>query len=273
MARKVRFERHPSRIVLDPASSSFVVSWTKCGIDAKSRLEASRDPKRWMPSVAAVADVCERGCVSGDGGWAAAASIGRAYDAGDRYLLDTDDAKKAAEMVRDLASMHAGKSDVWQAIRHLLDEIAHVRFANAPASEFDEQILVPLCRAFDECMSVEGFCDWPPSSMRRRFLYCLNRKERTQVAYTLVGLFFDVGSCPLLSISDRRAIRMSANSKFKGSDRERKEIFAFCLSEMASAKKAGLSSIGARMTQQQLADSLDCHRQESPKTKGKQCNS
>lgn len=273
MARRVRFERHPSRIVLDPSASSFVVSWTKCGVDEKSRLAASRDPNRWLPAVSAVADVCERGCVSGDGVWAAAASIGRAYDAGDRYLLDTDAAKKAAEMVRDLASMHAGKSDVWQAIRHLLDEIAHVRFANAPLSEFDERILVPLFRAFDACMAVDGFADWPPASMRRRFLYCLRRNERTQVAYTLVGLFFDVGSCPLLSLADRRTIRMRANSIFNGSGRGRKELFAFCLSEMASAKKAGLSSIGARMTQQQLADSLDCHGQESTKTKGKQCNS
>jgi len=252
--------------MFDPSSLQFVVTWSKCGLPTEKRLEARRDPMTWMPSISAIATLYERGCVPGDKMLAAASSIGRSYDAGDRYLLDTDDAKRAAEMVRDLAYINAGKTDLRQAIRNLIDEIAHVRFSSAPASEFDENILGPLGSAWDKCMSIEGFDTWKPASMRRRFLYCMRRKDRTQVAYTLVGILFDIGSCPLLSLSDRRTLRMMSFSKAREGCVEEsaewppmnsaKEVFRFALEEMSAAKNAGLRYVCCKMTQQQLADSI-----------------
>lgn len=259
---RVRFERHASRIVYDKDTKTFVVTWTKCNMPEKRRLDASRDPFRWMPSVAAIVTLCDRSLVPVGEMVHAAESIGRAYDAGDRELLDTEEAKKAAEMVRDLAYMNASDMDVCEAILRLLGEIAKVRFA---AADFGDSILVPLFKACDECFAIEGFATWEAQSMRRRFLYCLSRKERTEVAYTLVSLLFGTGSCPLLQVSDRRILRTIVSKKVENAAGGRVDWHSACaaksflraaLGEMADAKASGLSSIRSKMTQQQLADSV-----------------
>lgn len=265
--RRVRFERHPSQVMFDPSSLQFVVTWSKCGLLPEKRLEARRDPMTWIPSVSAVATLYDRGCVPQNQIVYAAMAIGRAWTAGDRVDLDTDDAKKAAELVHDLASMCVDANsasvarDVGQAMRHLLDEMARVRFMNAREEDFEEGIVMPaLEKATAECLGTEGFCTWPHSSMRRRFLFCLNRKERTPVVYTLVSLLFDTGSCPLLSLSDRRTLRMIA---FRGTGLvltfnmdNASAFFRNALSKMREMKVDGRSSLGARMTQKQLADSV-----------------
>lgn len=226
----------------------------------------------WIPSVSAVATLFDRGCVPQDQVVYAAMAIGRAWAAGDRVDLDTDEAKKAAELVHDLASMCVDANspsvarDVGQAIRHLLDEMASVRFMNALPEEFDEaSVLPPLEKAADECGRVDRFPEWPHASMRRRFLYCLNRRERTPVVYTLVSLLFDSGSCPLLSLSDRRTIRMKTLRKVSGalgtssvgfSPDSMRAFFREALATMREMKADGRRSLGSRMTQKQLADSV-----------------
>ena len=93
-------------------------------------------------------------------------------------------------------------------------------------------------------------------------MFCLKKRERTEVIYTLVSLLFDVGSCPLLSLSDRRSLRMQA-IRHSGIDRSFSmdsalSFFSFALGKMREMKECGRSGLG-RMTQQQLADSLsDC---------------
>ena len=265
--RRIRFERHPSQVMFDPSSSQFVVTWAKCGKPDEERLAARRDPMTWIPSVGAVATLFDRGCVPPEQVVFAARAIGRAWDAGDRDMLDTEDAKKAAELVHDLSSMCVDASsssvarDVGQAIRHLIDEMAAVSFMNLRSEDLEDSEVMPaLEKASAECLSIDGFGMWTHASMRRRFLYCMNRKERTPVAYTLVSLFFDTGSCPLLSLSDRRTLRMIA---FRGTNlalsftvEHMVGFFKNALSKMREMKASGRCSLIEKMTTKQLADSL-----------------
>ena len=267
-ARRVRFERHPSQVVFDPTFSSFVVTWSKCGLPDEKRLEARKDPLTWLPSVAAIAALYDRGCVPQNQIVYAAMAVGRAWESGDRDGLDTEGAKKAAELVHDLAYMcvdvtsQAVARDVGQAMRHLLDEMAKVRFMNLKADDFaDENVMPSLEKAAGECFSAEGFPTWSQSSMRRRFLFCLNKKERTELAYTLVSLIFDSGSCPLLSLSDRRILRMQS-AKHSGMDRGAfseqsfSEFFSYALNAMRDAKSDGRDSLGLGMARNDFVNSV-----------------
>lgn len=213
---RVRFERFASQIVFDPASSVFVVTWAKCNLPLEARL-AKRAPENWLPSISAMVTLYDRGCVKPEHVVYAAKAVGAAWKAGDRDGLDTESAKKAAELVCDLSSMcvDTGSSsvacDIGQAMRHLLDEMAAVKFMNEPISAFEQCKVMPaLEKAASECLAIEGFIRWPSIAKRRRFMYCLNRKERTEVAYTLTALLFDTGACSLLSLTDRRKLRMQA---------------------------------------------------------------
>ena len=264
---KVRFERHSSQVVFDPATSDFVVTWTKCGMPDSERLAKKRDPSKWMPSVSAVSTLFDRGCIPQNRIVYAARAIGRAWNAGDRDSLDTEEAKKAAELVADLSSMcvdpesESVAMDIGQAMRHLIDEMAAVRFASVPCEEFAESAVMPaLEKAAEECMHVDGFESWPAVAKRRRFMFCLNRRERSEVKYTLISLLFDTGSCPLLSLSDRRMLRMQAMRDANVADGFTSEsmcrFFRYALSRMRGVKDAGLSKIGGTMSQQQLVDCL-----------------
>lgn len=267
-AKRVRFERRASQIVFDQDSSSFVVTWAKCSRPIEERVATHKDPLTWIPSVSAIAVLYDRGCIPHSQTVFAARAVGKAIDAGDREMLDTEGAKRAAELVRDLSYMCVDaqspyvERDIRQAMRHLLDEIASVRFLNTSANEFDESRVIPIIdKASDECFSVPGFSSWPAQSMRRRFMFCINKKYRTEVIYTLISLLFDVGSCPLLSLSDRRAIRMQS---IKASGIEDVFIpetvhafFIHALNIMRAIKDEGRSCLLSRMTQQQLADSLE----------------
>lgn len=262
---KIKFERHASQVVFDPASGKFVVTWVKCDRPSEERLTSHKDPLRWKPSISAVATLYDRGCVPPEQIVFAARAIGDSWKAGDRDLLDTESAKKAAELVSDLSSMCVNPDsssvmrDIGQAMRHLLDEMASVRFMNAEQEEFEDATVMPaLEKAAQECLKSSDFASWPFPSKRRRFLYCLNRKERSKVAYTLVSLIFDTGSCPLLSLTDRRILRMVAireSGLEAGFTAETMvSFFRFALGKMREAKAAGKCRLEYRLTQQQLAD-------------------
>ena len=263
--RRVRFERHASQVVFDPASSSFVVTWEKCNRPAEERIARQKDPLSWIPSVAAVADLYDRGCIPQSQVVYAAMSIGRAWAAGDRYMLDTDGSRKAAELLHDLSAMCVNASsqtvarDVGQAMRHLLDEMAEVRLLSLDEADFaDEKVMPPLEKSVKECFSVKEFTTWPHKSMRRRFMFCLNKKERTQLSYTLISLLFDIGPCPLLSLSNRRIVRSIAiRESGMGGEFSEKTFVAFFRSALAILRKAkedGMSTIGARVAQQPFID-------------------
>lgn len=215
--KKVRFERHPSQVVFDPSSSSFVVTWSKCGKPVSERLASGKNPLAWIPSISAIVELCDRGCVHREWAIPAAKAVARAWDAGDRCGLDTDDAKKAAELVRDLSYVYTVSSDstaytdVWQAIRCLIDAMAKVRFMSLPLGEFeDDRIMPAIDKAVSECFTCDEFAVWQKSSMRRKFLYGIKRKDRTMVVYTLAALLFDSGACPILSIKDKYCLRVDS---------------------------------------------------------------
>lgn len=265
--KRVRFERHPSRVVFDPSSSQFVVTWSRCDMPPEDRISAKKDVMSWIPSVSAVAALYDRGCIPREQTVYAAMAIGRAWAAGDRTDLDTDGAKKAAELVHDLSVMCVDATspsvaiDVGQAMRHLLDEIAAVRLAFVRPKDLDAgTVIPPLEKAARECLAVDGFVSWPKYSMRRRFLFCLNRRERSPVAYTIASLIFDSGSCPLLSLSDRRAVRIMASREsgmYYGLSEERMSAFMrYALSAISRIKDRGPGVRIVEMTQNQLADSV-----------------
>lgn len=265
MSGRVRFEKHPARVMFDSDTSSYVVTWAKCNLSADKRLAAKRDPREWLPSVAALAVLLDRGCIPQSNMVYAAMAVGAAWDAGDRVHLDTEGAKKAAMMVRDLATMCADSSspvsarDIGLAMRHLADEIAAARFMNLAVNELDETAVMPVMeRAADQCFAIKGFEGWPPVSMRHRFMFCLGRHDRSPLAYTLMSLLFGTGACPLLSLYDRRVVTSRARHE-SGLDKgyAKESVLRFlreALSIMRKAKEEGRSTMGLRMTQQQLSD-------------------
>lgn len=265
--RRLKFERHPSQVVFDPSSCSFVVTWAKCNLPAEKRMAERKDPLVWAPSISAIAELYDRGCIPSGQVVYAAMSMARAWAAGDRDMLDTESAKKAAELVHDLSSMcvdassPAVEKDIGQAMRHLLDEMSMVRFAACPESQFEDSAVMPAMeRAAAECFSIPEFVKWPFVSMRRRFMFCLNKRERSPVTYSLVSLLFDTGSCPLLPLSDRRNLRLgSIRASGLDEDFSSKSVcafFRFALGKMRDAKALGLSRVEGQMTQQQLVNSL-----------------
>ena len=264
--RRIYFERHPSRIVFDASSGSFVVSWSKFNRSDEERLAARKDPLTWIPSVLALAMMYDRGCIQPDRIVPLTRAIGRAWSAGDREMLDTESARKAAELVHDLSLLcvDAGSPavirDLGHALRHLLDEIAAVRFANYPRELMrPEKVLFDLENALDECLANPDFLSWSARSMRKRFIYAL-RGSTTALKASLVSLLFDTGSCPLLSLADRRSLRLRAMNESGLDDRfDRNQVLAFlrfALNQMVEAKDADKSSLGTVFTQQQLSDSL-----------------
>ena len=266
-ANRVRFERHASQVVFDPDSSSYVVTWAKCGIAEDERLRLRKDANGWIPSVSAMAELYDRGVVSGDRVVPAALAISAAYGSGDRVGLDTETSRRAAELVGEIARMGSDSSspsdsaDLGHAIRGLIDEMAEVRFRNSSMDDFSEDSLSALEKAAEECMSVPDFTEWPPKSMRRRFLYCLKNRNRTPLSYTMASLIFDCGTCPLLTSQDRRALRMqslkaSAMEAGMFSKESIASFFAHALGVMRDAKSEGKTSLGIRMTQQEFADSV-----------------
>lgn len=262
--RGVKFERHASQIVFDPASLSFVVTWAKCNRTPEERL-AKRAPAHFIPSIGAIATLFDRGLVDSAHVVYAAKSVGAAWKAGDMDGLDTEEAKKAVELVSDLSSMCVNPSstsvsaDIGQAFRHMLDELAAVRFLNTPIAEFkDEAVLPALDKAVAECLGTAGFLNWPAMAKRRRMLFCLNRKERTEVTYTLVSMLFDTGSCPLLSLADRRIIRMHA-SKASGLGLGEgsgiyEAFFRQALLEMREMREADMAHVAGRLSPKEMLD-------------------
>jgi len=264
-----RFERMPARITLDPGLGFYVVTWSKCGESEERRLSASKDPAIWMPSVSAVAELFDRGCVSQDRIIPAAVSVRRAWEAGDRLNLDTEGARNAASFVSAVLSMRADSSeqsfarDVWKAMRSLADEIAMARFVSEPSGSFAEDAVMPVMeRAIAESSAEEGFLSWNPQCRRRRLLYAVRKRDATPVVYTLTSLLFDTGSCPLLPMLARRSVRAAAGAEsgFFGSvgfSAEKATAFvASALRIMREANESGLPSPSTKMTQQQLADSV-----------------
>lgn len=258
---RVRFERNASRVVFDPGSRSFVVTWSKCNKTADERISSRKDQLRWLPSVGAVTTLYDRGVVKLEQNVCAAAAIGRAWDAGDRELLDTEEAKKAAALVRDVASVCGNATsapyDAGLAIRHLVDEMSAVRFSEAEITrEIVDGVLKRLDKAAEECLSVDGIRDWSPRDIRRKFLFCMKRKECTELVYSLLSLLFGTGACPLLSMSDRLMIRERGIASSGLSDSfdclTVGRFFRSAANQMLDMKNNGLDRLNERPTQRQV---------------------
>ena len=208
----MRFERHASRVAFDQSIPGYVATWSKCGLPDARRITGRPDPSRWIPSIAAMATLYDRGAVPQDRIVCAGRAVAMAWNAGDREMLDSESAKGAAEMVRGIAlSSGPGEMDMMQAMRTLADEIAAVRLMDAPRESLcDGAVMRALEMACAECMSVPGFASWPAQSMRRRFIFCLRKRHRTDFAYTLASVLFGAGACPLLPLRDRVSLARAA---------------------------------------------------------------
>lgn len=224
-----------------------------------------KDPLRWLPSVGAVTTLYDRNAVKQEQNVYAAAAIGRAWDAGDRELLDTEAAKKAAILVRDVAAVCCNSPsapyDAGHAIRNLVDEMSVVRFSETEITqEVVDDILKRLDRATEECLSVEGIRDWKPRDIRRRFMFCMKRKECTDLVYTFLSLLFGVGACPILSMPDRMIIRERGISEAGLQDNFDRvtvgRFFKSVASQMLHMKNNGLDRLKEHLTQRQVINSF-----------------
>lgn len=269
----VRFERHASRVVYDQSMNALVVSWSKGDINSRKRLEARKDLKFWKPSVDAVLTLWDRMGSPEGLVFAVANAVRDAYETGDRSVLDTEAARKAASLVCDLMRLHAAATesssttedisanDVRCALRRLMDEMAVVRFSNLPESAFAEESVLPqVVKALTACYAVPAFTAWVAASCRRRFLYELSNRGRTEVVYALAGLFFAVGSCPLLTASDRVALRDAILNDLGPCCNDLASTQAFfreALARLRALKHEGKAQFASlKISPQKLADSL-----------------
>lgn len=246
--RRMRFERHASRVAFDPSLPGYVATWSKCGIPDAERLSRCPDPSIWIPSIEAMATLYDRGAIPLERTVCAGKSVAAAWNAGDRRMLDSGAAKGAAEMVRDMSMSGAsGEMDMMQAMRTLSDEIAAVRFAETPRESLcDESALHALAEAGRECLSIPGFAGWPPKAMRRRLLYRLGRRRATDWAYTLISAMFGVGAGPLLSLRDRSALwSMAEAAGIPRTVAAMPGFFGFAAGKLIEMKDAGLSRMEA----------------------------
>ena len=262
--KNIHIETHPSRVVFDPVSSSFVVTWAKCDRPENERVLAHKNPAVWIPSVSSIAELYDRGKIKGVQIIYAARSIGRALEAGDRHLLDTDAAKCAAEMVSRLEACRRDEKtqsacrDIGQSIRNLLDEIARVKFMGLSEGDLGNEAVDILDRAFVKCFHIHGFCGWPMPSKRRRMLYEIKSRDRSEVVYAAVALLFDTGPCPILSMKNRRALRIKAVDEShidSGMTPDSvHKFFSYIVSVMSEMKKAGDIDVPFCVTQQEMSD-------------------
>jgi hypothetical protein len=195
----MKFEKRTRKVVYVEACNIYRVTFDV----VTSRSRTPLDPKRHLVGVAAAVafwdNVDKRNHCLG-----CARTVKEAWNAGDRYLLDTDDARKAAELVADLADMKPDAIDICAALIDLMNAIAGVRMSNTSLEEFD--ILAACTDAAKRCYEIDGFGGWTVQARRRRFLYELPRKDRTNVAYTLMGLYFEYGATPLLTSRQRQEL-------------------------------------------------------------------
>lgn len=195
----MKFEKRTRKVVY--VESCDIYRATSCVVTSRTRTPL--DPRRHLVGVAAAVtfwDNVDRrnhclGC---------ARTVKEAWLAGDRYLLDTDDARKAAELVADLADSRPDAIDICAALLDLLNAIAKVRLSNTPMEAFD--VLAACTEAIGKCYAIPEFCGWSPQAKRRRFLYELPRKDRTNVVHTLMGLYFEHGATPLLTSKQRQSL-------------------------------------------------------------------
>lgn len=195
----MKFEKRPRKVIY--LSNEDIYRATSDAVTAKDRAPIAE--KRRLVGIATAVtywDNVDRrehclGC---------ARTIKEAWLAGDRYLLDTDEAKKAAELVTDLADTKPDAIDICSALMDLLNAIAKVRLADTKMEDFEVQ---QICTdAITKCFETPGYTEWSGQARRRRFLYELKRKHRTPVTYTLMGLYFEYGATPLLTAKQRHEL-------------------------------------------------------------------
>ena len=190
----MKFERQFRHVVKD--GGTYRVTWDS----VTSAVREVKDPARHLVGIAAALAYWDtvdghKECL------ACAKAVKEAWDAGDRYLLDTSDARQKAELVADLAVTQPEEQDICAALADLLNEIARVRLTALQLEDFE--VLPTLMRGLEACFAVPGFQSWPVRAQRRRFLYALRHADRTPLVQTLSSLYFNEGTTPLLTSRQR----------------------------------------------------------------------
>lgn len=201
----MKFEKQVRHVVHDSREDVFRVSWEP--VCPKGSVRKTKDPKKHLVGVAAAIGFWESVCRF-DHGIACAKTVKQAWDAGDRYLLDSDAARQAAELVADLigqsSAVEAG--DLNAALIDLMNAIAEVRLRTFRMEDFD--VLPILTRAHRACLSDLRYISWAGNvnAQKRSFLYRLHQSERTAITYTLISLFFKEGPMPILTTKQRKVL-------------------------------------------------------------------
>lgn len=195
----MKFEKQQKHVTYVESDDIYRVSWDSVFASPRT----IRDPSKHLVGIAAAVmywDSVDRrnhclGC---------ARTINESWKCGDRYLLDTDEARRDAELVSDLSSSRPDDNDICSALSDLQNAISMVRLNDLEMDDFE---VLPACtEAISKCMNIDGFNEWTPQAKRRRFLYELSRKDRTSVVYTLMGLYFGYGSTPIVTSRQKQEL-------------------------------------------------------------------
>ena len=188
----MRFEKKSCRVVYLEKDEIFRVTIDPVGVRNRRVL----NPAKNLVGVAAAISYWDSACRKGSC-LACARTVREAWNAGDRFRLDTDKARKAAELVADLAETKPDDRDICSALIDLSNAIAEVLLDDTPIEAFD---VLQVCReAMEACCRTDGFAAWPAVSQRKKFMYSLGHKDRNNVMLTLMGLYFKYGSTPLVT--------------------------------------------------------------------------
>lgn len=201
----MKFEKQVRHVVHDPREDVFRVSWDP--VCPKGSVRKLKDQKKHLVGVAAAIGFWESVCRF-DRGIACAKTVKLAWDAGDRYLLDSDAARQAAELVADLIgqSSEVEAGDLNAALIDLMNAIAEVRLRTFRMEDFD--VLPILRQAAEFCLSDSRYRSWDGNvnAQKRCFLYQLRQSERTAITYTLISLYFGEGPTPILTTKQRKTL-------------------------------------------------------------------
>ena len=199
----MKFERKTRHVMYDGTCGTYRVTWDPVYSDRRAK-----DPKRHLVGVSAAVDFWDLADVRTHC-MACARAVGEAWSAGDRYLLDTDEARQAAELVADLSACQSpDEDDLCAALLDLQNAIARVRLQSLRMEDF-EGVLETCRRAIEKCIGTEGYSAWSAKSRKRRFMYALRQSERTPVVLTLMGLYYGVGPTPILTRKQRIQLERS----------------------------------------------------------------
>ena len=218
-------------MILDPATNTLRASWTKINVDFKKRIGVSNGNPNLIPSIGAALYYWDRTGRLVEMAPAVAKAIrdARTSSPADTELLGPESLNQA-DFISDMAlrlircenktddcTEAPSNVDLTCALGDLINLMAEDRFDALRHDDIlPSNVLPRLMKAVFKAISSEGYEDWPSWSKRRRVIYALKPSLRDAVATTLVSLFYDCGTCDLLTSHWRAYLKEDLERRIAG---------------------------------------------------------